>query len=49
MLYKFFLAQWKYPARKKEWTDQVKADLKEFGLEDELNLIKMKTKSASKL
>ena len=48
MIYKFFLAQWKYPGRKNEWTDQVKADLREFGLEDELNLIKMKTKLSFK-
>ena len=42
MLLKFFHTQWKYPAQKNEWTEQVKVDLQELGIDDDLRLIKKK-------
>ena len=45
----FLMAQWKFPAKKNEWTEQVKADLLEFGFDDELNWIKKKSKSSFKI
>ena len=43
MLSKFFHTQWKYPARKNEWTTKVREDLED--LEIEINLEKMKNMS----
>ena len=39
MLYQFFITQWKFPAVKNEWTEQVKLDLIDFGLSQELGQI----------
>ena len=36
----FFIAQWKYPAPKNEWTERVKLDLKEFEFSDDLEWVK---------
>ena len=47
MLYKFFIAQWKNPS-KGDWTEQVKADLIEFGISMDFNDIKRKSKDAFK-
>ena len=48
MLAKFFYTQWKYPAGRNEWTEQVKMDLREFGLEEDLEWIKAKSKLSFK-
>ena len=40
MMSKFFMAQWTYPARKNEWTEQVKSDLTVFGLSLDLDILK---------
>ena len=40
MLFKFFLAQWQFPANKNEWTTQVKSDLEEFGFPVDLDKLK---------
>ena len=40
MLYQFFIAQWKYPAGKNEWTQQVKMDLTDFDLPTDLEELK---------
>ena len=40
MLNKFFMAQWKYPAQRNEWTEQVKCLLDDFGLPDDLDILK---------
>ena len=40
MLYKFFITQWKYPAARNEWTEQVKRDLNDFGLSANLEEMK---------
>ena len=40
MMSKFFMAQWTYPARKNEWTEQVKSDLNDFGLSLDLDILK---------
>ena len=46
MLSKFFLAQWKYPTLRNEWTEQVKKDLLEFDLPIDLEeLAKMSINS----
>ena len=37
MIYNFFMAQWTNPAKKNEWRVQVRMDLEEFGLDDDLN------------
>ena len=34
------MAQWKYPAQRNEWTEQVKCDLDDFGLPDDLDILK---------
>ena len=47
VLYKFFIAQWKNPS-KGDWTEQVKADLIEFGISMDFNDIKRKSKDAFK-
>ena len=36
MLFKVFITQWKYPASKNEWTEQIKLDLKDFGFPEDL-------------
>ena len=40
MVYKVFITQWKYPATKNEWTEQVKIDLNDFGFSDDLSEIR---------
>ena len=37
--------QWRYPS-KDDWTDQCKTDLADFGIENNLHQIKIKSKSA---
>ena len=55
MLFQFFSTQWKYPCNSKEWTEQVKLDLEDFGISVDLdfkskskysfkNLVKLKAK-----
>ena len=39
MLTKFFHVQWKYPSPG-EWTEQVKVDLADFGIEMDLDTIR---------
>ena len=48
MLYQFFMAQWKYPGRKNEWTEQVKTDLVDFGFQVDLEKVKEKSKNSFK-
>ena len=48
MLYKFFITQWNYPAKKNEWSEKVKVDLEEFGIECDLSWIKSKSKLSFK-
>ena len=47
MLYKFFLAQWKCPS-KQDWTEQVRLDLTDLGLEKNLDLIQSKSQFSFK-
>ena len=42
MLFKFFLAQWNHPT-KNDWTEKVREDLEDFGLEADLASIKEKS------
>ena len=42
MLYRFFIAQWRYPS-KQDWAELVKKDLIDFNLPTELDLIKSKS------
>ena len=44
MLSKFFYTQWRFPAKKKEWTNQVRMDMEEPGLRSE-DLVWIKKKS----
>ena len=44
MIYNFFMAQWKHPARRNEWTEQTKTDLEEFGIDVDLHWITSKSK-----
>jgi hypothetical protein len=44
MVFKFFMAQWNYPAGKNEWTEQTRSDLEEFGIENSLEWIQAKSK-----
>ena len=49
MLSKFFYTQWRFPAKKNEWTNQVRMDMEELGLRSEdLVWIKKKSKPAFK-
>ena len=48
MLSKFFMAQWEYPGRN-DWTNQVREDLLEFGISENLRHIKSKSKQIKKL
>ena len=48
MLSKVFWTQWKYPAGKSEWTEQVKNDLKEYNLGEDLEWIRSKSKESFK-
>ena len=43
MLSKVFKAQWTYPAKRGEWTEQVKIDMKEFDMEPDLEQIRSKS------
>ena len=47
MLYKFFLAQWKYPIRN-DWTFRVKQDLNDFQMTHNLDFFREKSKEAFK-
>ena len=49
MLYKCFITQWKYPAIRNEWTEQVKIDLEDFGLPVYLEFFAGKSVNAFKL
>ena len=42
------MAQWTNPAKKNEWTVQVRMDLEEFGLDEDLNWIVSKSKPVFK-
>ena len=42
MLYKFFLAQWENPS-KQDWTEQVRVDLAELGLQEDILTIEAKS------
>ena len=42
MLHTFFAAQWAYPC-KNDWTTQVREDLKEFGMSEDLQYLKEKS------
>ena len=42
MIHKFFKAQWDYPIRN-DWTNQVREDLLEFGISENLEVIKSKS------
>ena len=48
MLSKFFYAQWKYPAKKNEWTMKVREDLKDLSIEENLEKIKKTSKYSFK-
>ena len=43
MIYKFFKTQWDYPV-KDDWTTQVRQDLRDFEMSDNLDFIKSKSK-----
>ena len=47
MLFRVFTIQWYFPC-KGDWTIQVKSDLKDFGIDCDLNDIKLKSKEAFK-
>ena len=47
MLYKFFMAQWESPS-KQDWTEQVKQDLTDLGIEKNLDFIKSKSQFSFK-
>ena len=47
-LSKFFHTQWKYPAKKNEWTTRVREDLEQLSIEDDLQKIKEKSKYSFK-
>ena len=38
MLSKFFIRQWNYPARRNDWTEQIRLDLLEFDICDNLKI-----------
>ena len=44
MLWKIFITQWEFPSTRGEWAEQVRGDLEMFGICDELNWIKSKSK-----
>ena len=44
MLYQVFSAQWKYPTNKQDWTEMVRRDLLDFGMEVDLDWIRSKSK-----
>ena len=39
MIFKFFMAQWNFPANKDEWTEQVRKYLEELKMEEDLEWI----------
>ena len=45
VLYQFFIAQWKYPASKNEWTEQVKQDPADFGITVDFSKMRNKSKN----
>ena len=47
MLYRFFMAQWKYPC-KQDWTELVRKDLEDFGIPADLSMIKSKSANCFK-
>ena len=48
MLSKIFKAQWNYPAKRNEWTEQARTDMAELGLDEELSWLKKKSKQTFK-
>ena len=44
MLHQFFSTQWKYPSNRKDWTEQVRLDMQDFGIPEEFDFIKSKSK-----
>ena len=42
------MAQWNHPASRKEWTEQVRQDLEEFEIEEDLNWLKNKSEFSFK-
>ena len=48
MLYKFFSTQWRLPTNRKDWTEMVKADLEDFDISADLDLIKAKSADSFK-
>ena len=47
MLFKFFEVQWKYPS-KSDWTSQVRTDLKDFKIDENLSKLREKSKNSFK-
>ena len=47
MLSKFFQVQWKYPTRG-DWVEDVRKDLKDFGIDESLEFIKSKSEYSFK-
>ena len=43
MLHKFVLAQWRHSSIKQDWTQQVKSDLEDFSISNDLQWIKSKS------
>ena len=43
MLHTFFMAQWSHPAAKNEWTEQVRKDLVEFDIPQDLVWVQSKS------
>ena len=48
MLSKFFLAQWKNPSQKNEWSEEVKSNMKDFGIPEDFAYIKSFSENAFK-
>ena len=48
MIFKFFMAQWNFPANKDEWTEQVRKDLEELKMEEDLEWIGSRSKPTFK-
>ena len=44
MCWKIFITQWEFPFTRGEWAEQVRGDLEMFGICDELNWIKSKSR-----
>ena len=48
MLSQFFYTQWNYPAKKNEWTEKVREDLEDLGIEENLENMKKMSKHTFK-